>query len=96
MINTNRFIEIINDFKIIQNRTGLDITPDALFTNARALFISEQIAQQRGQNKPIITEQPATTKQLNYLRALNIDVPENLTKKEAFLLIKESVGYNGT
>ena len=37
-------------------------------------------------------EQPATTKQLGYLRALNVEIPKGLTKQEASELIDENAG----
>ena len=102
MNNLNRFIEIIEDFKIVRDRTHFEITPDALFTNARALFISEQIAQQRGHNQirqypqaqGVQIEAPATDKNINYLRALGVNIPNSLTKKQAFLLIQKKTSEN--
>src|SRR3990167_7640216 len=95
MTDINRFIQIVEDFKIIRDRTQLQITPDALFTNARALFISEQIAQQRGynnHNQGQTNPEPATEKQIKFLKALKINIPNNLTKQQAFLMIKQKKG----
>lgn len=99
MNNINRLIEIIEDFKVVREKTQLEITPDALFTNARALFISELISEQRGQSQTrqfqqVRIEQPATEKQIKFLKNLGVDIPNSLTKKQAFLLIKEKVGDN--
>ena len=104
MTNINRFIEIIEDFKTIRDRTQLQVTPDALFSNARALFISELIAQQKGQTQTrqvqeiqqVKISSPATEKQIKFLRVLGLEIPKGLTKQQAFLLIKEKTSDNET
>lgn len=86
----NRLIEIIEDFKLVRDKTQLQITPDALFSNARALFISERIEQRQNQTKQFLSkEAPATDKQINFLKILKANIPPNLTKKEAIKLIQE-------
>ena len=102
MNNLNRFIEIIEDFKVVRDRTQLEITPDALFSNARALFISELIAQQKGQTQTrqlqemqqVKISSSATEKQIKFLKVLGGDIPNGLTKQQAFLLIKEKTSDN--
>mgnify|MGYP001606457612 CR=1 FL=1 len=97
MNNLNRFIEIIEDFKVVRDRTQLEVTPDALFSNARALFISENIAQQRNHNNNNFqtkTSEPATEKQIKFLKVLGVEIPNNLTKKQAFLLIQKKTSEN--
>ena len=99
--NFNRLIEIIEGFKVVGNKTQLQITPDALFSNARALFISERIAEQRNHsnnynNHKEIIPISATEKQIKFLRVLGVEIPNGLTKQQAFLLIKEKTSDNET
>jgi len=100
MAEYTRLVEIIENFKAVSNQTNLQITPDALFSNARALFISEMIARQNGGTRAQTNQSvdvPATEKQLNYLKVLNIPTPEGITKRQAIILIKKATeGDNGS
>ena len=89
MSEFQRLVEIIEDFKEVRDKTNLQITADALFSNARALFISEMIARQRNYHGGFKVESPATEKQINFLKILKVNVPYGLTKRDAIKLIKE-------
>jgi hypothetical protein len=95
-----RLIEIIEEFKQVRDQTNLEITSDALFSNARALFISERIEQQRFRERPKQSylipqvESLATEPQIKLLKKLRIDVPFGLTKKEAIKLISRKMEDN--
>jgi len=50
---------------------------------------------EKNSNMPKISNEPATEKQIHYLKNQKVNVPENLTKQEAFNLIKKlkETGY---
>ena len=45
--------------------------------------------------REIRSDEPATEKQKQFMKKLNIPVPSNLTKREASMLLDEQLGKNG-
>ena len=70
--------------KAVQDAGLKEPTTESLLDCAVRIYNSENINKES--NKPI----PATEKQIDYLKKLGLtEIPENLTKKEAFQLIRE-------
>ncbi|MCK9370175.1 hypothetical protein M0R04_09745 [Candidatus Dojkabacteria bacterium] len=79
--------------QIIQEIKGYTfIKPDdsTILECATRIFISNNIARKNGQ-KQVRLDEPATEKQVKLLKKMQIKIPEGLTKKEASLLIDETI-----
>jgi len=86
-----RLVNIIKDLQEIVKDMDLAVDENIIFEQACSFLRGELASEKRpftSQNK-IEKEEPATIKQLNYLKSLGIKFKDNLTKKEAYQLIKE-------
>lgn len=65
-----------------------------------ALTLLQEVSKDRRmeeirEEKEAKNSEPATTKQLNFMRKLGIEAPPGVTKREASMLIDEELGRNG-
>lgn len=71
---------------------SLNVSDNTLMELSVKLFISENIQNSKNNNKSITPKieevTPATQKQLDYLNKLKIKYPINVSKKEAFQILK--------
>ena len=65
-----------------------------------ALTLLQEVSKDRRmeeirEEREVKNSEPATTKQLKFMKKLGIDVPPGITKREASMLIDEELGRNG-
>jgi hypothetical protein len=65
-----------------------------------ALTLLQEVSKDRRmeeirEEREVKNSEPATTKQLNFMKKLGIDVLPGITKREASMLIDEELGRNG-
>ena len=86
-----RLDDYVTLFGVISERVNNDAVAIAILQeiskDRRSLEIHEE--------REVKSDGPATEKQKQYMRKLNIAVPENLTKRQASMLIDEELGKNG-
>ena len=87
--------KIIDRLKRTITDQYLKVTDDVLFTRAHSEYLSEiieeriQIRKQESNDKI-----PATKKQIEFLKKLKIEVPFDITKKEASEIIESKMEEN--
>ena len=101
-MNSEKFEQLILAVRNACQKTDLNASADAILESARAIYNSENIENSKQSKKQFISEkstawrskpaEPASDKQLNFLKKLGIPVVSGLTKREAMALIKEKTG----
>lgn len=98
----NEINEAIKLLKEVVSENKLKISDDKLLEEALDLFVSQKI--ETGKDKRMQTyssptlirkEEPATDKQIQFLKNSGIEIKKGLTKREAYQIIKEAKeGYH--
>lgn len=78
-------------FEELKQKTGDEKTALTLLQEVSKDRRMEEIREER-ENK---NSEPATARQLKFMKKLGIEVPPGITKKEASILIDEELGRNG-
>ena len=78
-------------FNTISEKTDSDAVAIAVLQEMSKDRRSTEIQEEREAKN----NKPATEKQKQFMKKLNIPVPANLTKREASMLIDEELGKNG-
>lgn len=87
--------EIINYLQETISITALKVSDESIFEQAVKIYISNKIGEQKKENIKQIKEkpkEPASKKQLYLLNKLGYQGKTDLTKQEAYILIKEIKG----
>ena len=81
------YLTLLNDIRVKtqDERTALAILQEV----NKDIRMAQIRAEREHGNGP---DQPATVRQKNYLKKLGVDIPANLTKREASRLIDQEVG----
>jgi hypothetical protein len=100
-MNKQKLKEIIEDLLIICNEAtyknlfGINLRPaikpddNNILDNAVKIYISENINESKKENIKEMRQIPATDSQKRYLEGRRIKFPKDITKQEAYVLIKE-------
>jgi hypothetical protein len=86
--------DIIKEIMSYEKQLNIKLSPDMVLDCSTRIFISQNIETNKS-NKEIIKNKeiefiPATEKQIWKLKQLDVKIPSNLSKQEAFKLIKEN------
>ena len=84
----DKYLELLEELK---QRAGDDKTALALLQELSKDRRMDEIREEREAKNG----EPATARQLKFLKSLGVKAPSGITKKEASLLIDEELGRNG-
>lgn len=87
----HRLDDYVTLFAVISERVNNDAVAIAILQEMCKDRRSTEIHEER----EVKNDRPATEKQKQYMKKLNIPVPENLTKRQASMLIDGELGKNG-